>query len=325
MSQNPPPICHLSHPGFRMLGEPVFRLSESGAVPSMAIELDGQTAVLPLKSLAREFGLAEDSADGQMLRLIEQALDYVVAVRIGDALPPELGGVASWEPTDHDRRVASSHVWHALVRCVFDRLRKAYEIQGGAVPGWESNQANKVLAREAIDGAAALLGDIDGDEAQARIAVVIAELGYIEAMRRMQTRGIAWVTEKLLHRQVPDVAPSRSEALRQVQALARRGIEEINRRLAEVDAMLDDVLALLEDLPATVADLRRRRDWLFRTNRAWTPMFTDWAHAPSHTDEFLWKAVERSYQFLAPRYMPFKEWSLSLTGFKSGPMKMQVW
>lgn len=325
MTQSPPPICHLSHPGFRMLGEPVFRLSEGGAVPSMAIQLDGQTAVLPLKSLAREFGLTDASPDGQMLKLIEQALDYVVAVRIGDPLPPELGGIASWEPTDQDRRVAASLVWHALAQCVFTRQHRAFDIAGGPQPGWETNHANQALAREAIDGAALILGTIDGEEARARMAAIIAEMAYIEAMRRALNRGIATVQEKLILRSAPDVAPSRTEALRQVQALARRGIEEIQRRLADVDAMLADVLTLLADVAATIADLRRRRDWLYRTNRAWSPVFTDWANAPNHTDDFLWKAVERSYQFLAPRYTPFKEWSLTLTGFKSGPVKMQVW
>ncbi|HVY14124.1 MAG TPA: hypothetical protein VHB27_02765 [Rhodopila sp.] len=325
MSQYTPPVCHLSHPGFRMFGDPVFRLSEGAAVPSMVIKLDGQTAVLPLRSLAREFGLAEDSPDGQMLRQIEQALDYVVAIKIGDTLPPELGGVASWEPTDHDRRVASSLMWHSLVRCVFARMGREYSIQGGAKPGWETDPANQGLAREAIDGAMHILGFKDESEARSKLAEIIAQLAYIEALRRMLNRGIAWVTEKLIHRSAHDVAPTRAETLKQVRILARRGIEEINRRFDEVDAAMDDVLGMMEDAEVAVADLKRRRDWLYRTNRAWTPMFTDWANAPNHVDEFLWKIVERSYQFLAPRYMPYKEWSLSLTGFKTSAPQMQVW
>ncbi len=325
MTQYTPQICHLSHPGFRMFGEPVFRLSEGNAVPSMIIKLDGQTAVLPLRSLAREFGLTEDTPDGQMLRQIEQALDYVVAIKIGDTLPPELSGVASWEPTDHDRRVASSLMWHSLVRCVFARAGRDYTISGGAKPGWETDVANHGLARDAIDGAMRVLGCRDENEARAKVAEVIAQLAYIEALRRMLNRGIAWVTEKLIHRPMGDIAASRAETLKQIKILARRGIEEINRRFDEVDTALDNVLTMLEDTESTVADLQRKRDWLYRTNHAWTPMFTEWANAPNHVDEFLWKAVERSYQFLAPRYMPYKEWSLTLTGFKAKAPQMQVW
>ena len=56
----------------------------------MVVQLEGQEAVLPLRSVAREFGIEPESADGQMLGLIEQALDFVVAIRLGDKLPSEL-------------------------------------------------------------------------------------------------------------------------------------------------------------------------------------------------------------------------------------------
>src|ERR1700761_7085068 len=111
MSQTAAPICHLSHAGFRMLGEPVFRLSEGTRVPSMVVQLESQDAVLPLRSVAREFKLEPQSGDGRMLGLIEQALDFVVSIRLGDKLPSELyGGEASWEPSAQDRRVAASAV-----------------------------------------------------------------------------------------------------------------------------------------------------------------------------------------------------------------------
>jgi hypothetical protein len=323
---NPPPqICYLSHPSFRMLGEPLFRLSDGPKAPSMIVKLDGQTAVLPLKSLAREFGIAAESPDGIMLKMIEQALDYVVMIKPGDTFPPELAGGSSWEPTEHDRMVASSLMWHSLVRCVFHKLGRPYKIEGGVKPGWEAEPVNQPLAKEAIDIAAKLLGIDDRDRTEARVALVISELGYIEALRRMLSRGIAWITEKLIQRPTGDAAASRIEALKQVQSLARRGIEEINSRFEEIDVMMDDVLSLLEDTGATMADLKRRRDWLHRTNHAWTPLFTDWANAPTHADEFLWKTVERSYLFLAPRYMPFKEWSMVVSDFKAKKPVTQVW
>ena len=122
MSQTAPQICHLSHAGFRMLGEPVFRLSEGTRVPSMVVQLDSQEAVLPLQSVAREFRIDPAGADGQMLSLIEQALEFVVSLKLGDKLPSELnGGAASWEPDTQDRRVADSRVRHILVRCIFAR------------------------------------------------------------------------------------------------------------------------------------------------------------------------------------------------------------
>ncbi len=146
MAQAAPEICYLSHPGFRMLGEPVFRLSEGTRVPSMVVQLESQDAVLPLRSVAREFKLEPQSRDGRMLGLIEQALDFVVLVRLGDKLPSELyGGEASWEPSAQDKRIAASTVRHNLLRCVFARMRKTVAIKVGAVPGWEEDTQNRVL------------------------------------------------------------------------------------------------------------------------------------------------------------------------------------
>src|SRR4051794_25196606 len=131
MAQVAPTICQLSHAGFRMLGEPVFRLSEGARVASMVVHLDAQEAVLPLQSVAREFKIDAESADGKMLSLIEQSLDFVVSLRLGDTLPSELsGGQASWEPTEQDRRIAASRVRHNFVRCVFARLGEGETIKG---------------------------------------------------------------------------------------------------------------------------------------------------------------------------------------------------
>lgn len=320
-----PTVCQLSHAGFRVLGEPVFRLSEGSQVPSMVVQMDSQAAVLPLRSVAREFGLDPDSADGKMLKMIEQALDFVVAVRIGDMLPSELRGVASWEPTEQDRRTAASRVWHSLVRCVFAKTGQTFTIAGGTAPGWETDPANQKLAREAIGGAASYLGDVDLEDTRSRVASVIAELAYIEAMRRMLTRGIASVADRFLRRTFKDLPATRRETMKQVQLLARRGIADITRRFDEVDAQLDDVLSILSDIPATVSEMRRKRDWLYRTNTAWTPLFNDWANAPAAYDDFLWKVVERSYTFLAPRYMPYQEWTVaSLFSKEQGP-QVRVW
>jgi hypothetical protein len=261
-----------------------------------------------------------------MLVLIEQALEFVVALRLGDKLPSELnGGAASWEPNEQDRRVAASRVRHNLVRCVFARLGKNVTISGGAVQGWEDQPANKALLRQAISGAAAELGVADEADVTARVASTSEEMAYIEAMRRTLTRGIGSIRGKLLSVQLGEVPISQQDTVKQVQALARRGIREIMSRFDEVDARLDDFLGLLRDLPAAVAGLRRQRDWLFRTDRAWASVFADWAAAPKYFDDFLLKVVERSYSFLAPRFMSFQEWTTTESRMKKSAKRMKVW
>jgi hypothetical protein len=324
MSEPVSQICYLSHAGFRMLGEPVFRLSEGTRIPSMVVQLDSQEAVLPLQSVAREFRVDPTSADGQMLNLIEQALEFVVSLKLGDKLPSELnGGAASWEPTEQDRRVAASRVRHNLLRSVFARLGKRVTATG--TPGWEEQPNNRDLLQEAITAAVAQLDGTDEDEIIARIASISEEMAYIEAMRRPLTRGIGNIREKLLKISLGEVAISQQETFKQVQSLARLGIKEIMSRFDDVDVRLDDFLGVLRDIPVAIAGLRRQRDWLFRTNRAWTAVFADWDAAPKHFNEFLLRVVERTYVFLAPRFMSFQEWTSLESKMKKSTLRATTW
>ncbi len=326
MSQTVPHVCQLSHAGFRMLGEPVFRLSEGTRVPSMVVQIESHDAVLPLKSLAREFKIESESADGHMLGLIEQALDFVVALRLGDMLPSEVSsGEASWKPTDQDRKVAASKVAYNLVRCVFVRMGQPVPPGISPTPGWEDSTANQVLVKKAIDGGVPQLGATDATEVKARVDAITEEMACIETMRRTLTRGIAKPQEKLFRLQLNEVPVSRRDTVKQVQALTKRGLKDITRRFDDVDARLDDLLGMLRDPDAAVAWLRRQRDWFFRTNTAWEPVFADWGNAPNSFDDFYWKVIERSYNFLAPRFMSFQEWTSTIAKPKKEDMKVKVW
>jgi hypothetical protein len=325
MGQTAPEICHLDHPGFRLLGEPVFRLSEGSRVPSMVVQFESVDAVLPLRAVAREFKLEPQSGDGRMLGLIEQALDFVVAVRLGDTLPSELySGEASWEPSATDRRIAASAVRHHLVRCVYALLDAPVSIKGGPVAGWEEDSWNRVLLQQAITGAAAQIEGTSENEIETRVDALCNEFAYIGCMRRTLIRGIKGPKEKLLRIKLSDLPTARQETVRQVQNLAKRGLAEITSRFDAVDQRLEDVLAMVRDLPPAVAWLRSQRDWQFRANHAWTPVFTDWASAPSTFDDFLWKVIERTYMFLAPRFMSFQEWNIKDTRVRE-TMRIDTW
>ncbi len=309
-----------------MLGEPVFRLSEGARVASMVIQLESQDAVLPLRSVAREFKVAPDSADGKMIDLIERALDFVVSVKIGDKFPTEInGGEASWLPTEQDRLIALSRMRHNLVRNVAAQLGKKVMIEGEPVPGWERISKNQNLLRLTIEAAAGLIEGANAAEITSRVAVIGEEMAYIESMRRVLTKGITSMRDKLLRVQMDKVPIGRQDTVKQVQTLARRGVAEITNRFNDIDVRLDDILAKLRDVPGTTALIRRQRDWFSRTNQSWGPVLTAWNSAPSHFDDFLWKVVERTYLFLAPRFMPFKEWISVEAKFSKEKMKVTVW
>ena len=326
MAQKAPQECQLTNAGFRLLGEPVFRLSAGTRVPSMVVQLDNQEAVLPLRSVAREFRIAEDSPDGEMLKLIEQALNYVAFLRLGDKLPSELfGGQASWDPTEGDRKLAASRVRHNLVRCVFARTGNSATVKGGMTAGWEEESANRALLKQAITGATTLIEGTDEAEITARVEQLNAEMAYIECMRRTLVRGIMALREKLLGIKLNEVPASRQDVVKQVQSLGKVGLAGITQRFDAVDIRLDDLLALVRDPVQAVAWLRSERDWMFRTNHAWSAVFADWANAPTHFDDFLWKAVERTYLFLAPRFMSFQEWAVRDLRPKQEALRAKTW
>jgi hypothetical protein len=327
MAQAVPQVCQLSHAGFRMLGEPMFRLSQGTRVASMVVLLQGQETVLPLRAVAREFAIDPASPDGQMLNLIEQALDFVVSLRPGDDLPSELrGGESSWDPTAADCEVATSRVWLELVRCVFARLGQKVEIIGADKPGWKDLARNAELTGRAIDGAVSQLGGPDAAEVNARVAAVSAELARVETMRRTLLRGMASPLTKMQQIPVAKLLADQRSMISHVLALAKRGLLEITNRFTEVDSRFDDMLAVLRDAPAEIAWLRHQRDWLFRTRQAWDPVFADWASASGHADEFLWKTMDRTYSFLAPRFMSFEEWTvLDAKPAKKPTMRGTVW
>jgi hypothetical protein len=144
-------------------------------------------------------------------------------------------------------------------------------------------------------------------------------------MRRVLTRGMAGPREKLLKLRADQVPASRRDILHQVQLLTRRGLKEIGSRLDEVDARLDDMLGMLRDVPVAVTLLRRHRDWLYRSKLAWEPVFTGWAGLSGEVDEFLWKVVERTYAFLAPRFMSYQEWTQLDAKPKQRTLRATVW
>jgi len=295
-------------------------------VASMVVLLDSQEAILPLRAVAREFAIDPASPDGVMLGLIEEALEFVVALRLGDKLPSELnGGEASWNPSEEDRRLAASRARRELVRCVFARMGQTVALDATLTPGWEEAPANRKILRQAIDGAATLLDGMDAEAITSLVASISDELAYIETMRRTLARGMSGPQDKLLRIRVADLPAARRDTVHQVQALARRGLKEIDGRFDTVDASLDDFLAVLRDVPAAIGMLRRQRDWLFRTKHAWEPVFGDWKKVSGHIDEFFWKVIERTYTFLAPRFMSFKEWNALEAKPVAAPLRAKVW
>ncbi len=303
--------CVLQHRLFGIMGEPMFRRSETDGTPVMVVLLGERIAAIPLRSLQHEFGIEDASDDGRMLGLIAESLDYVTGLRIGDPLPQEvLTGNASWEPDQIHRQIADARLRLQLVRWL------------GAGAGAETpNLDAETLARvaddpalrqqvhDALARAAEMLGLEDAEQVVALIEDLAYELAFIEALRHRLLRRVKMMVEKLerLTRAFRGDS-SHMETLTQVQRLSGVALRQISVRFDELDAQTGEVLAALRNADSQRAFIRSNRDWLYRAQRAWEPILSAWDRADGTIDDGLFALLARSYRFLAPRFMPVTEW-----------------
>jgi hypothetical protein len=101
---------------------------------------------------------------------------------------------------------------------------------------------------------------------------------------------------------------NRTEMLTQVQRLMLTAIKQLGSRFDEVDAQTGEILSALRNAEQQQTFIRSNRDWLYRCQRAWEPVLKDWEGAGAMLDEAVWQVIGKTYQFLAPRYMPVTEW-----------------
>jgi hypothetical protein len=99
-----------------------------------------------------------------------------------------------------------------------------------------------------------------------------------------------------------------------VQRLLTTAGNQLGDRFDEVDARTGDILPVLRDAGPQQAFIRASRDWLYRSQRAWEPLLNEWDGAGGMDDGSVWQLIGRTYQFLAPLYMPVTEWQAYNSG-----------
>ena len=275
----------------------------------MTVPLGETLGTVTLPSLKREFEIGDDSDDGRMLALIAASLDFVGVLRPGDRLPAEvLNGGASWTAGSRYRALAAGRLQRQLV----DWL----EQMGGSAGSLGEDAGLRAELQAALNAAARAL-DVPGPQAVLDMIEALAgELSYIEALRDVLLRRVRFMVRKVNHlglRRTRD--PVHQETMMQVQRLSEIAYRQLTDRFAELDAHSAEVLNALRSIDEERAHIRSTRDWLYRTSRAWAPILDEWARSGLVLDEFAWALLARTYQFLAPRYMPVTEWQSTARRF----------
>jgi hypothetical protein len=323
----PPERCELVHPLFGVLGEICFRRAETDSTPVLSMLLGEKQAAVPLRALQSEFGIPDDSADGRMLGLIAGALDFVSLLRPGDPLPAEVRtGEASWRPDATHFQLAAARVKLQLAAW----LGEGADADDVSDPQILISQADDPAMRQrlqrAMSQAAAAMG-LDSSERVIELVEELAgELAYVEALRDRLLRPVEALCARLAQIGRRRLDPAHMETITQVQRLAGIGLREILGRFEELDAQTGEVMSALQNVSRQREFIRKHRDWLFRSQRAWEPILAEWAgFDENEAPEQLWALVGRTYHFLAPRFMPVTEWQSAFRPSKEPARKVMTW
>ncbi len=318
--EGPPTHCRFDHPGFRVLGTVVFRLTKDDRVAALALSVDNNDVVLPLPSVAQLLGIRPDSPDGRMLNLVEQGLRFVPTLAPGDKLPSEVvTGEASWDPSPYHRQVASARLQLQLVSWI-----------GGIAESDEAKITSQMLVvsvqdpairprvEEALRKAAAELDVEGGGPAVAALIEELAhELSYIEALRERLLERVRTIFRGVVRASQDQAALSsaRRETLFQVTRLATVALADVTSGFEEVDGQTAAIMTTLRSLERQRSFLRPHRDRLYCTQLAWDPVFRSWdtVSQNSRDQDGIWRAVDELYRFLARRYMSVQEWQSVMT------------
>lgn len=289
-----PTVVALAHGIFRRFPDARFQRAAGDGTPVMVVTLAEAPAVLPLRAIQREFGIADDSPDGMVLGMIAEALDFVGVLHVGDAFPPEvLTGDASWQPEPRHYQLALSRLQQGLA------ARMAAEAPGDAAARLAS----------AFRAAARALGLPRDEDVVAMVEELAQELAHIEFLREHLIVGMTRM-QAVLNAVLPQLRAdrNRSETLAQVGRLLGVALERTRARFNQIDAQTEDVMAALGTLPAQRALIRSTRDYLHRSWRAFAPILARWTAIDPVAPVGLRGAIDEAYAFLAPRYMNVQDW-----------------
>jgi hypothetical protein len=319
-------LCLLEHRVFSRFGDPLFRRAETDGTPVMVVLLGEREAALPLRALQREFDIPDDSADGRMLALIAASLDFVNCLRIGDALPAEvLTGDASWEPSRQHLRLANARLQLQLAAWLRAGSKEDHAaLDPQALLTAADDPALRQQVQEAFGRVAEELKLPTSEAVVPMVESLAQELAYVEALRERLLQPVQSMAAKLARLAQGWRGDGKQlETLTQVRRLTGVALRGIGGRFEELDAQTAEVLSVLRNLESQKTFIRSNRDWLYRTQRAWQPLLLEWEDVGPTFDGRARTALDHSYRFLAPRFMPVTEWISVTRPGAGGKQKVQ--
>ncbi len=289
-----------------------FAANSKGEKPKFLMPMGEEMASIALGSLRQEFGIAEDSSDGQLLEIVAKSLKYVQEIRPNDSIPQELlDGSASWSVEERHRVAA-----HARIKIQLATLLTGKEdqvIDPDQIEQLADDPEIKRKVQEAFGLVAEKLG-LAPDQMQEvvnKIEQLGHELSFIEGLRERFT-AITAIPPKIdnLSRFYGNQTGTWEE-LDRITVLLREAISDIEIVFDIVDAQTCEVMTVLRSFDIHVDYIREARNDLHRRFMDWDDIIEPWqSEAGTERSDEVEQLIRQSYRLLAQKFPQTQEWAL---------------
>ena len=289
-----------------------FAADSKGDKARFLMPMGEEMAAMAVKDLAQEFGIAEDSGDGQLLEIVIKSLKYVQQIRPNDSIPQELlDGSASWSVEEHHRAAAHNRIKIQLATLMTGKEDQV--IDSDMIEMLADDPEIKKKVKKAFGLIAEKLG-LPPEKKQEVIAMIEQlghELAYIEGLRtRFESiTSIQPKIEKLA--KLYGNQSTTGEELERVRVLLGDAVMDIETVFDIVDAQTCEIMTVLKSIDLHVQHVRDARDDLHRRFIDWDDVVEPWqSEAGTERTDEVEQIIKQTYRQLAQMFPQTQSWAL---------------
>ena len=289
-----------------------FTADSDGSKPKFLMPLGDDMAAIAIVALRQEFGIADDSSDGQLLDIVAKSLKYVQEIRPNDSVPQELlDGSASWSVEERHRTAAHARIKIQLATLLTGREDQV--IESDQIEQLVDDPEIKRRVQEAFRLVAEKLGlpPEKKQEVINKIQQIGHELSFIEGLRE-RFKSVTDIPPKIVRlSKFYGNQTATWEELDRVRILLREAIEDIETVFDMVDAQTCEILTVLRSFDLHIEHIRDARDDLHRRFMDWDEIIEPWqSEAGTERGDDVEQLIRQTYRRLAQMFPQTQEWAL---------------
>ncbi len=289
-----------------------FAADRNGDKAKFLMPMGDEMAAIAIGSLRQEFGIADDSSDGQLLDIVAKSLKYVQEIRPNDSIPQELlDGSASWSVEERHRTAAHARIKIQLATLLTGREDQV--IEADQIEQLVDDPEIKRRVQEAFSLVAEKLGipPQQKQEVIGKIEHLGHELSFIEGLRERFTC-ITDIPPKIerLSKFYGNQTTTWDE-LNRVKVLLQEAIADIETVFDMMDAQTCEIMTVLRSFDLHIGLIREARDDLHRRFMDWDEIIEPWqSETGAERSDEIEQLVRHTYRLLAQKFPQTQEWAL---------------